>query len=425
MHGYPAIMDSKVNSRNASARTYKNPSPHTHRNISPRAHRNPSPHTLNVHTRVEQVDGVNRPAGSLGVRSSSVSAPYYSNRGAQVAAPAERRKTDDIEFLKTIETTDRPYTPDEFAIDAFLSQKETVASRASSRKSSSLRSLASFGELSLLPTGYNNVVLNAQGTDNVLKKNKPEDKAMREAELKAAEATLKATVGTSSTKSKKDSTRSRSSIVLQDLFTPDVPHTATMCDRSSRGVVLGGNRPSSETDAASIESYSETCTPAHYISDAYRETGTVLRQTLDNGWSAAYESYKERRTLERTYRYGKSGKKAKVYMSGALPPSNEKAAIDQTLETNKSADEKPESATMAYGKSLTNERAKANAIGDPMATSSAKDTAAIFQASPEKKSAFVEHFNGTGKKEMSEDKVAESSKRKLFPIKWRLAGKRV
>ena len=45
----------------------------------------------------------------------------------------------------------------------------------------------------------------------------------------------------------------------------------------------------------------------------------MVQQAWDNGWDAALEDFKERRQVERSYRYGVAGRKIKVYMSGALP----------------------------------------------------------------------------------------------------------
>lgn len=361
---------------------------------------------IHTHGRVEQIDGaLPSPGGSLGLLSSA-SLPYYSGSEGQNSFPvAPRKKVDDFEFLNTIDTTDRPYTPDRFAIEAMRSQNEQAASRASSRKSASLRSLtslASLGGLSLRSVG--NVGPNTQGTHNVLKKIRPEARTSED-DMRAMENTFQNIAGKSSTKSKRPN--NNSATLLQDLFTPDMPHTATSCAGPSRGVVMDGNRSSSETDAVqdnshrtysfsrfrlasfsgeasmkakvlaqkaseqkasepededekqvarqpSIELAKEetenpepnedadpvvgttrkvsyatvtstdtfaynSSSPANLISNAYRQTNTILRQTISEGWPAAYEAYKERRALERTYRYGNAGKKINVYMSGALP----------------------------------------------------------------------------------------------------------
>ncbi|KAF8250707.1 hypothetical protein K440DRAFT_617488, partial [Wilcoxina mikolae CBS 423.85] len=57
--------------------------------------------------------------------------------------------------------------------------------------------------------------------------------------------------------------------------------------------------------------------PSYYLSTFYSEGRQVLRQAWHDGWTAAVEDLRERRELEKTYRYGAAGKKVSAFMSGA------------------------------------------------------------------------------------------------------------
>ncbi|KAF8535635.1 hypothetical protein BDD12DRAFT_854471 [Trichophaea hybrida] len=57
--------------------------------------------------------------------------------------------------------------------------------------------------------------------------------------------------------------------------------------------------------------------PSYYLSTFYSEGRQVLRQAWHDGWTAAFEDLRERRELEKTYRYGVAGKKVSAFMSGA------------------------------------------------------------------------------------------------------------
>ena len=59
-------------------------------------------------------------------------------------------------------------------------------------------------------------------------------------------------------------------------------------------------------------------------SSKYSEGKYILKQLWNEGWSAAFEDIKDRKRLERTYRYGSAGKKIPVYMHGALPNGSRK-----------------------------------------------------------------------------------------------------
>ncbi|KAI5802013.1 hypothetical protein FPQ18DRAFT_406966 [Pyronema domesticum] len=70
-----------------------------------------------------------------------------------IPSPIERKRVDDFDFLNTIESAPRPYTPDRFVFEAGMMNlnKETSTTRNSSQRSK--RSLSSFGALSRRSTG--------------------------------------------------------------------------------------------------------------------------------------------------------------------------------------------------------------------------------------------------------------------------------
>jgi hypothetical protein len=99
-----------------------------------------------------QVDGtLNSPTRGPGsVPESPVVVPYPPQF---IPSPIERKRVDDFDFLNTIESAPRPYTPDRFVFEAGMLNlnKETSTTRNSSQRSK--RSLSSFGALSRRSTG--------------------------------------------------------------------------------------------------------------------------------------------------------------------------------------------------------------------------------------------------------------------------------
>lgn len=366
---------------------------------------------LIVDTRVSQVDGaLNSPMGPGSVPESPMGPGGLSFTDSQFypTLTLERKRVDDFDFLNTFEASARPYTPDQFAVEAGMLNKDASTTRNSSQRSK--RSLASFGGLSKKSGGHSyttNHSVPVPASRNVLRKKNP---SLKSAQMDGNDFNPYGSVTKLSQDNSTgflDSLRGRPQFLQEDEYSADMPHTATTCAGPSRGLIKEGsymslnentnvpNRtkgsrlslaklnpfskagrermsfmgrsesagkgpkhsntfantpttarttasyirsspgetfpPSSNGDTVSSASIGTRTsslldfandgnhTPSYYVSTIYSEGKQVLRQAWNQGWAAAMDDLKERRDLDKSYRYGSAGKKIKMYMHGALP----------------------------------------------------------------------------------------------------------
>jgi len=365
---------------------------------------------LSVDTRVAQVDGaLNSPVRGSG------SVPESPIGGQFTPSPVERKRVDDFDFVNTIESFSRPYTPDRFVFEAGMLNLNKDASTTRNSSQRSKRSLASFGGLSKRSAGISNTAIQSvqppptPPVRNVLRKKNP---SLKNSQIDGNDFN---TGSQSSSENKgflRGSLRSLSRPKkLDDTYSLDMPHTATTCAGPSRGLIkesshksldentgalpqtsrnsffhlnpfvkgkskretplrgaknntdprraasslhkrsntflyLAGSRKLSRSASSpnfavsgkhenfhsQIRTESTTSSgksssaqtfatsdqsPSYYLSTLYSEGRQVLRQAWNDGWTAAFEDLRERRDLEKTYRYGAAGKKVSAFMSGA------------------------------------------------------------------------------------------------------------
>jgi hypothetical protein len=199
--------------------------------------------TLSMDTKVCQVDG----ALSSPTRGSDATSdlPMTAGRADNVFytyPPIERKRVDDFEFLNTIESSTRPYTPDKFAAEAIiLNNNNNGTTRNSSQRSK--KSMASFGGNSRKSIS-NSLHKNQIGAPsrNVLRKRNP---LIHNAQANGANRMLP--LRSSNTRSFQILRERLASRKWKD-SSIDLTHTATTCSGPSRGIIAQ-NRITSDTMA--------------------------------------------------------------------------------------------------------------------------------------------------------------------------------
>ncbi|KAI5846784.1 hypothetical protein BZA05DRAFT_447418 [Tricharina praecox] len=197
---------------------------------------------LTIDTHFTQADGaLSSPRGPGSVPESPIAAHQFIEGTFFPNTPAERKRVDDFGFLNTIEASERPYTPDQFAFDAGMLNIDPTTTRHSSQKSK--RSMASFGTQSKRSTGQASMPANQNPTGsigrNVLRKRRPSLKPHRANSLEIGPV-----AGADSRPSTMENrcflTGSLRSRPLDVDYSLVMPHTATTSAGPSRGLIIDG-----------------------------------------------------------------------------------------------------------------------------------------------------------------------------------------